>query len=136
MGAAMQQNWKVVENAPADAAKKLWELKEIVTCAVAQEWTTIKKAPKPLQADREVIMLGLQQDWHVLDMIPPESAKRSWDDPAVVLVAMQQDLETLRRASSRVLNNRDVMMTAVTQNGLLLELAGDSVKANREVVLV
>jgi hypothetical protein len=57
------------------------------------------------------------------------------DDEDIVLAAVQEDGTALRYASARLKDDKEVVLVAVEQNGEALKFADEKLKSDREVVL-
>jgi|TARA_Y100000310_G_scaffold114790_1_gene113306 hypothetical protein len=62
-------------------------------------------------------------------------AKGKWADREVVLKAVKENSEALKRAAKSLRADREVVLEAVRQHGKALEYADESLQGDREVVL-
>jgi len=84
-----------------------------------------------LQADREVVLAAVRQDWRVLESV----AETFRADRDVVLEAVRQDGWALEWASEALRADRGVVLEAVARTGDALRFAPARLCADREIAL-
>ena len=91
---------------------------------------TFRYASNALMHDRDTVMAAVTESWKVLKDMPMYN-----DDKEVIMTAVVQDGWALEYASDRLKNDKEVVMAAIAQNGCTLRYASDELKSDREVVM-
>jgi hypothetical protein len=117
-----------------------WNDKEQVLKEVSEYGPNLQYVSDELKADREIVMVALQQGGSEPDPPYREVAfKYASDelkaDREIVLAAVQRTHWALQYASEEFRADREIIMAAVQNNGRMLFYASDELKADREIVL-
>ncbi|KAH8083392.1 inositol 1,4,5-trisphosphate-sensitive calcium-release channel [Aureococcus anophagefferens] len=118
----------------AKVPKKL-QTKEVVLAAVRQDSWALKHASDALKADKEVVLVAVQQQQLQNGRALRYASKELRADKKVVLAAVQKSGGALQYASDALKGDKEVVFAAVQQDGWALHYASDVLKAEKEVAL-
>ena len=105
--------------------------REVVLLAVQQNGRALAHAAPTMQADREVVLAALRENGLALATV----SEAFGDDKEVVLTAVQTDGPALQYASSRLKDDKDVVMAAVRRGAMAMQHASEALCADPDVVL-
>eukprot|EP00438_Fugacium_kawagutii_P029870 Skav201992 [mRNA] locus=scaffold269:149625:152509:+ [translate_table: standard] len=86
----------------------------------------LREAPKHVAADREVVVKAVRR---AMEGDP-------WWVGGIVLLALEEDAQSFRFASSKLHADRDIMLLAVRRNGLALQFAVEEFRDNQEMLVL
>ncbi len=134
--AAVQQNG----NALQYASDELKNNRDMVFAAVSEDGKALQFASDKLKADTDIAYAAVLQDAHaVMWALYPATNSRAVVLTAIVYSYGQDEdnlpFTALKYASVELKANRDVVLTAVKQNGDALQFASVSLKNDEDVVL-
>eukprot|EP01047_Picozoa_sp_COSAG01_P033389 COSAG01_NODE_2454_length_7673_cov_68.907314_2_plen_1063_part_00 len=128
--AAVTQNGNALKHASAELRAD----RKVVLAAMAQEGHALKHASAELRADEEFVRVAVAHDGRALQ----HASEELRSSKAIVLVALEGSGDAavgiLRIASEALQFDKEVMLTAVTENGFALQLASLALRADEEVV--
>lgn len=161
--AAVSQNYQILDEAPDFYIRRLWSEEDVVWAVIVQEPAMIKKAAKPLWGERQLVLKACQGDWTIMDRCPKELERIYWKDKDFVIAALSQSIDALKKvpesywedkevmrvavktdykviykcsnwAQKTLWEDRDIVLTAVQQNGLVLPEADEDFIFDKEVL--
>lgn len=132
--AAVKQNAKILERCPKDAQRAIWANKAIVASAVEQDWKLLKNAERDLQEDDDILMPAVRKNWKVLDSLAKAVKDKCYQKVNVVCEVLRQEPSKFKDLSEEMLADEDVVTTAVSVDGSLLEHANDALKKRNAIV--
>jgi len=161
--AAVQQNYNILEEAPDFLVRRLWSEEDVVRAAVAQDPSVMKKAAKPLWAEKELVLEACRGDWTIMEKCPKELVRAYWKDKDFAMAAVAQSIDAMKKLpdsfweekdimrvaaktdckviykcsaynQKSLLEDREIVLTCVAQNGLMLKDADESLQYDMEIV--
>ena len=127
--AAVKKGGFAVHHAPAE----LLVGSELGIAALKQHGYALGLLPAEMRANREVVLAAVKQNGGALRYASPEL--RPPTEAAFAAVRQNGALLRLHRSSSGLTADRDIVITAVAQDGYALEHAAPKLKADRDIVL-
>ncbi|CAE6920129.1 unnamed protein product [Symbiodinium natans] len=131
----LQASWLERVQASADQLRKaprsIRSDREVVLCAVSQRGDLLEVASEALRADEEVVLAALRWDAQVLAFAAPVLL----ESRGFALRAVASDGRALEFLSDTFREDREVVLAAVSQYGFMLGHAGDALRADKQVVL-
>ena len=124
------------------ASEELQSDKEIVLAAITNNGEALRHANEEFLESREFVLLAAKTFGRVFDI------KGSWDgfnrrcvpsefkaDKEIVMTALANDGNALQLVSDEMKADKEVVLFAVSNDGKALEYASDELKADKEVVM-
>eukprot|EP00403_Amphidinium_massartii_P030630 CAMPEP_0178391844 /NCGR_PEP_ID=MMETSP0689_2-20121128/11373_1 /TAXON_ID=160604 /ORGANISM="Amphidinium massartii, Strain CS-259" /LENGTH=393 /DNA_ID=CAMNT_0020012401 /DNA_START=166 /DNA_END=1347 /DNA_ORIENTATION=+ len=124
----------------AYAGTRMRKDKQVILEAVRHFGTALEYADDSEDGpmyDKQIVLAAVKNTPSALEFASPpkESAPCNLqDDFDIVLAAVSQDGMMLKLASERLRNHRSIVLAAVQQQGLALEFASEECRADRELV--
>ncbi|CAE8643445.1 unnamed protein product, partial [Polarella glacialis] len=126
-------DWRALALLPPPADSAGFERSLCAACAEAatsQRGWSLSCAPRFLRSDRELALASVRRDGAAL-----EFAEAMRADKQVALEAVRCSWHAMKFVAQELLQDRDILLAAVAQNGLVLATASEALRADRELVL-
>lgn len=136
---ALGKNWLLLQY----ASDELKNDKDIVLIAVKQNWLALQYVSQRLKDDKDVVITAIKQNWHAIYYASNKFRNDKFIiqeygpvTKSIVMTEVKKDgLALWRDDFAHRIDEYDIVVQAVKQNGLALQYVSGELKSNKEIVL-